>query len=483
MRWIKKLLLLLVTLVFIVSLYGVFKPIEGGISMEGEIHKDSGVEFIYDLTYEEDEMVVHQQNIFNKVFQIINDAENFIIVDMFLFNDNYDRQYEYPELSATLTKTLIDKKKNNPDINVTFLTDEINECYGAYSNKYLEKLKDNGIEVVVTDLNALRDSNPIYSGVWNIFIKRFGTEGKGWLPNVFDKEGEKVTARSYLKLLNFKANHRKVLITEKKALITSANPHDASAYHSNIAFVVEGDILQDLLVSEKAVAGLGVEEPGYEAIPVSAGDISVPKNMVLGTSNIDNMEICLLTEGKIKQHLLQEIKKTSKDDVIKIGMFYLSERDVIKELIKASGRGVEINLILDANKDAFGMEKNGIPNRPVAEELYKESGEKINIKWYKTHGEQYHTKLILIRGREKSVVFGGSANLTRRNIGDYNLETDLKITANNSSKVIEDVEQYFRRVWNNTEGIYTVDFEEYREQSFWKRILYLFQEWSGLSTV
>ncbi|MDD2401656.1 MAG: phospholipase D-like domain-containing protein, partial [Clostridia bacterium] len=277
--------------------------------------------------------------------------------------------------------------------------------------------------------------------------------------------------------------HRKVLITEKKALITSANPHDASAYHSNIAFVVEGDILQDLLVSEKAVASLGVDEPRYEAIPVSAGDISVPKNMVPGTSNIDNMEICLLTEGKIKQHLLQEIKKTSKDDVIKIGMFYLSERDVIKELIKASGRGVEINLILDANKDAFGMEKNGIPNRPVAEELYKESGEKIKIKWYKTHGEQYHTKLILIRGREKSVVFGGSANLTRRNIGDYNLETDLKITANNSSKVIEDVEQYFRRVWNNTEGIYTVDFEEYREQSFWKRILYLFQEWSGLSTV
>ncbi len=36
-------------------------------------------------------------------------------------------------------------------------------------------------------------------------------------------------------MLNFKANHRKILITENEALITSANVHDASAYHSNIA--------------------------------------------------------------------------------------------------------------------------------------------------------------------------------------------------------------------------------------------------------
>ncbi len=46
-------------------------------------------------------------------------------------------------------------------------------------------------------------------------------------------------------MLNFKANHRKILITENEALITSANVHDASAYHSNIAFVVSGEIIAD----------------------------------------------------------------------------------------------------------------------------------------------------------------------------------------------------------------------------------------------
>ncbi len=41
-----------------------------------------------------------------------------------------------------------------------------------------------------------------------------------------------------------------------------------------------------------------------------------------------------------------------------MGMFYLADRQVIKGLLKAAWRGgVDIRLILDANKDAFGLEK------------------------------------------------------------------------------------------------------------------------------
>ena len=195
------------------------------------------------------------------------------------------------------------------------------------------------------------------------------------------------------------------------------------------------------------------------------------------------VEVCLLTEGKIKKHLLEAIKKTEQEDSIWAGMFYLSDRQVIKELLKASWRGVEVRLVLDPNKDAFGFKKNGVPNRPVADELIKESEEKIKIRWYKTHGEQYHTKLVFIRGRGKSVIIGGSANLTKRNIDNYNLESNLKIVADNESMIVKDLENYFQRIWNNTRGLYTVDLEEYRDQSFAKRFLYLFQEWSGFSTV
>ena len=50
-------------------------------------------------------------------------------------------------------------------------------------------------------------------------------------------------------------------------------------------------------------------------------------------------------------------------------MFYLSERQIVKALITAKERGVNVRVLLDPNKDAFGREKNGIPNRQVASEL------------------------------------------------------------------------------------------------------------------
>jgi len=475
--------------VFLVSLYGVFKPLPRGLAWQGDFYNEAKVKFIYDLTYEQEGQIVHQQNIFQKALEIINEAEKFIILDMFLFNDVYDRKKDFPQLTASLTQTLVNKKKENPEAQIVLITDEINTFYGSYPSPYFEELKEKGIEVVITDLNALRDSNPLYSGLWNTFIRWSGMEGKGWLPNAFSPQAPKVTVRAYLKLLNFKANHRKVLITEKKALLTSANFHDASAFHSNLAFVVEGQIIGDLLASEKAVAAFSGQEIAVNFEENNAekdAGMNVPEQgsiKATATADLSKVEVRLLTEDMIKRHLLRELKKMEQGDSIWAGMFYLSDRQVIRELVKASGRGVEICLVLDPNKDAFGLEKNGIPNRPVADELYKKSKEKIKIKWYKTHGEQYHTKLIMLKGKDKSMILGGSANLTKRNVGNYNLESDLAICADNESIIVKDIENYFQRIWQNTKGLYTVDLEEYRDRSWVKRFWYLFLEWTGFYTV
>ena len=135
--------------------------------------------------------------------------------------------------------------------------------------------------------------------------------------------------------------------------------------------------------------------------------------------------------------------------------------------------------MLDANKDAFGREKGGIPNRQVASELTKEN---IKIRWYDTNGEQYHTKMILVKGKDRSTIIGGSANFTKRNIGDYNLETDLQIVAKNDSSLVKHIEDYFNQIWNNEDGIFTTDYETYQDDSLGKKILYRFQEFSGLSS-
>ncbi len=463
-------ILLMITVIFG---NGFLTPLPEGLSLEGKTHTVSDIEFLHDLSYQKDGQTIHEQEIFNRVSELIDQAEKFIIVDMFLFNDEYDGKYEYPAVSANLTQALIDKKKATPDIHITFITDEVNTCYGAYSSSFLEEMKKSGINVVLTDLNKLRNSNPVYSGFWNTFYRWFDTEGQGWIPNPFSPDSPKVTLRAYMKLLNFKANHRKILATEKAALISSANPHDASGYHSNIAFVVKGEIINDLVESERAVAELsGQVIPDLETTVLAQDD-----------HESNDIEVNLLTEGKIRKQLVEAIQKTVSGDTIQIGMFYLADRKIIKELVAASkDRDVYVRLICDANKDAFGREKNGIPNRQVAAELVKKTDGKIKIKWYNTQGEQFHTKLIMINHKGVSEIFGGSANLTRRNIGDYNLETDLKITASNDHEIVKAVSRYFERIWNNKDGDYTVDFDKYHEKSFLKTVLYRFQEWSGLAT-
>jgi HKD family nuclease len=51
------------------------------------------------------------------------------------------------------------------------------------------------------------------------------------------------------------------------------------------------------------------------------------------------------------------------------------------------------------------------------------------VQWYDTHGEQFHTKLLAFHTARGTTLLGGSANLTRRNLGDYNLEADLLVRA------------------------------------------------------
>ncbi|MCR6097133.1 phospholipase [Salipaludibacillus agaradhaerens] len=461
------------------AIYGYVKPLPDNISIEGTVYETNHVDFLYDLTYRTEEGKEQQEHvIFDTMHDMISDAEEFIIVDMFLFNDDYPRDDElYPPLSSSLAEALIQKLQESPETTIIVITDPINTFYGSYTPDHIKDMKNAGITVILTDLTELRDSNPTFSGIWRSTFQWFGhSENGGWLPNAFSPDSPDVTLRSYLELINFKANHRKIMITEKKGIVSSANAHDASANHSNIAFTVQGDIINDLIATEKAVAVMsGVDPTIFDEMRAETPDGEIDLEE-------DHYELQLLTEGKIKEHILLELEKASKGDIVNIGMFYLSDRDIISHLLKASERGVTINIILDANKDAFGHEKNGVPNRPVAYELIEESGGHINIRWYHTVGEQYHAKFVYIEKQDEAVMIGGSANLTKRNIDDINLETNIKVTGSPNSDFMLDVSHYFDRLWVNEDGLYTVDYDTLADESRIKKWMYLFQEWSGLSS-
>lgn len=457
--------------------HGFLKPLPQGISYEGSVYNvsEKDIDFLYDLTYLNNSANKQtQQEIFDKVFEIVDNSNNFIVLDFFLFNSDYSEQVKFKNLTDTLKDKLIEKKESNPDIKIIFITDEINNFYGSYTSDEIKELRNNGIEVVITDLTKLRDSNPTYSALWRVLFQWFGTSGDGWITHPLGNAEKKVTLRSYLKLLNTKANHRKVIVADSEngtiSLVTSGNPHDASSRHSNIALLIKGDISKDIIETELAVAQFsGYKNTMIEYNPIlnfNSGDISVQ----------------VLTEGKIRDNLIDDINSLEKGDSIDLAMFYLSDRKIINPILAAAERDVEIRIILDPNKDAFAREKNGIPNRQVAYELIKKSNGKIKIRWYDTKGEQFHTKMIIIKKGDKIIVYIGSANYTKRNIGDLNLETDIKLTASKEKNISKEIESYFDMLWNNENDNYTIDFSQYEDPSKMKYLLYRFQEASGFSS-
>jgi phosphatidylserine/phosphatidylglycerophosphate/cardiolipin synthase-like enzyme len=170
---------------------------------------------------------------------------------------------------------------------------------------------------------------------------------------------------------------------------------------------------------------------------------------------------------------------------IDIAMFYVADRVIVDALTAASGRGVNVRLILDPNKDAFGREKHGLPNRPVASELIAASDGQIHVRWYRTHGEQFHTKLVMVYGADRLWMTVGSANLTRRNVGDYNLEANVAIEAARSSTLGTQVLDYYDALWNNRAALgieYTADYDVYADPSQAHYWLARIMESTGLST-
>lgn len=460
----------------IVLFYNQFKPLPPGISYESEMHSlpDHDVDFLYDLTYQKDGQEKYDQSIFQEVYNTIEKADDFIIVDMFLFNDYTDKKRHYPNISETLSKAIQRKMKANPDLKVVFISDEVNTTYGSHVAKELKPLEELGAEVILTNLNRLRDPTPLYSALWRSSFKWFGQAGTGWLPNPMAKTAPKVTLRSYLKLLNIKANHRKVVITEDAGLIISANAHDASGFHSNIGFKVRGPIIKELVQAEKAVAKFS--DGNLNAFP-SEQELDKLSHSEMKAKASTNVKTRILTEQKIQARVVDTLNHAKKGDEVWLGMFYLADRDIIDAIEDAANRKVNIHIILDPNQNAFGQEKSGLPNIPIAEELHKLNNDHISIRWYNTNKEQYHTKLIYVKGKSRSTIIGGSANYTSRNLDDYNLEENIMLTASSDSHIVGEVDQYFHRIWENKDGTYTLPYKKIEGKlPVFKYILYVLQK-------
>ena len=477
LNWSKRRYIAVIALVIFITylvsaLYQIYKPLPEGLNYKSP-KIASKVEFLGDLSYANAQgQLKTEQQIFDAVITLIEQAQTTIVLDMFLFNtEKGESTLKHRALTEELTNALLAKKSFNKTIEIKVITDPINTVYGGLDAPHLHELQKAGIDIITTDLTPLRASNPTWSGFWYMCCQGLGNNPDGgWLQNPLG-EG-KITLRSYFELLNFKANHRKTLVVDSidgwKALVGSANPHDGSSEHSNVAMIVEGKLATHVLDSERAVAKL------------AQGDIPM---VIMGDlpQAPDLPEAQLLTEKAILDEILLAINSAKPNEHIDLFMFYLSERQIVNALKDAQQRGVKLRLLLDPNKDAFGRDKNGIPNRQVAWELNKAN---VPVRWCDTHGEQCHSKLLIVSKQDgqKQVILG-SANYTARNLKNYNLESNISVVGATSYPALNQAQQYFDRAWQNEAGKnISVGYENYKDESSFKYWKYRFLEWSGLST-
>lgn len=419
-----------------------------------------------------------------EVLRIVGAAEQRIVLSVFLFDNFYARDPPERDIVGELTEALVHRRTDVPDIRIAVILDPSHKAYGRRESPAERRFRENGIDVFYSDLlSGLKRAT--FTGVREglghvnrgIDVVTFGGWGALWtglfsqakIPKQFD--GDTMSLETVYNALLMKANHRKLLVaddhgTNLVAMVSSANPHNASASHVNSAVTVRGDparyVYNVLRADMEHSASLGGRYAhwhddatrGYRRAFFSERFPELPVAEPAAVQPA--VRAAILTESAIPELVTGWLNGVETGDAVRLQMFYLSFEPVVDALVEASTRtDVPLRLLLDANKDSFNREKDGTPNRQVARHLLAEAarrGGRIEIRWYSTHGEQNHAKtLSIVNPRTgKRLLTTGSCNWTGRNMDGVNMEANIAVDG--AEGVTADFNALFDRFWTNADG-------------------------------
>ena len=118
----------------------------------------------------------------------------------------------------------------------------------------------------------------------------------------------------------------------------------------------------------------------------------------------------------------------------------------------------------------------------MASELIAASDGAIQLRWIRTHGEQFHIKLTAVRSGGRLWLMLGSANYTRRNLG---ISTSRRMSSSThpAQPARQRSVQLVEMLWSNRQGSeHSTDAETYAEPGTARYWLHRFMEASGFST-
>lgn len=218
-------------------------------------------------------------------------------------------------------------------------------------------------------------------------------------------------------------NHVKLLIIDsKKVIIGGANLGVHSPENHDIAILIEGKSVAEF-------ENIFFEDWQKSTIKKSNATILKQKYPV-DKQGIDTLKI--VTDYDIRRELLKNIDNSKIS--ISIEMFVLSDFEVLRAIIKAKERGVNLDIILDPNQ---------LNNYDSEEELKKGN---IKVKWYpidKDKKQRMHMKLAIF---DKENALFGSANFSYSGL---KINHEIDVVANNK-KIIDELTKMFEIDFQNS---------------------------------
>ncbi|MBI2265060.1 MAG: phosphatidylserine/phosphatidylglycerophosphate/cardiolipin synthase family protein [Armatimonadetes bacterium] len=203
-------------------------------------------------------------------------------------------------------------------------------------------------------------------------------------------------------------NHVKLLIVDgKAAIIGGMNWGNSSFANEDADVLLEGPgvkQLQQLFREDWETSGGTLSAgPGRTSLQ--------PEGSAL-TSAVSTSEKHRSYKAVVYRNLEEAKKK------IHLAMYALTDSKVIRMLVEAKNRGVDVKVLLDPNRYQDG----GSPNDKTAKKLREEG---VPVRWYRVKGNKLHAKLCIFDDRE---VIVGSGNWTYKGL-NINREIGLDVVS------------------------------------------------------
>jgi hypothetical protein len=408
------------------SFWNSAKPLPPGTHILSQVSRlsESDVDFLYASP--------RHQDLLAREMSAIDRAEQLIVLDR-------------SPVTRDLAQHLLARKRARPNLKIVLVTDPGNEAFGGTAAQTLSSLEEAGLIVARVRLERLRDSNPLFSGLWRLVF--------GWWSDPFDEAPGQVTLPAWARMQNFKADQRQLMVADDGSGGWSAliGPAGAPA-----GLILRGSLARAMIAGELQIAAW------------STDDDRLPASPAMESRGVGSIDARFLTEGAIETALLDAIAAAGSGDQIRIAVQDLSDRRVIAAALGAAARGAHLQVLLA---------QNPVPNQAVAGELLRDGGGRIEVRWCPIEAGTSLPKLLVVRHRNDLWMNLGSANFTRRNLGDLNLEAGVELRMPAEAPPARAAIDYFAKAWSGAAA--QADFANQSPAAYWR---YRFAEATGLSS-